>query len=258
MCSFPVELAIISFFFVYITFSQHVLSLLCLWKLQYVSMWQGDGIPGRSCFSCSAPGALCPCSGLGSDVPRTVSSWVPELFQGSTGKIGFLLPGPRLQTLRLHFSLLGKIELSFIEDGFGFFCFLLGGRKGGGVVFFLPSLVTGGQLNSICNADFLDVSPLEQPHPSWLRPHPPRTLTPEITTVFPTCQLMDGLLNISAWMFHRHLKRSIVKITDFYFSPPIHSSLSLSFLSRHQHQKSRFPSEVLCLKPFGSFSLLLK
>lgn len=194
MCSFPVELAIISFFFVYITFSQHVLSLLCLWKLQYVSMWQGDGIPSRSCFSCSAPGALCPCSGLGSDVPRTVSSWVPELFQGSTGKIGFLLPGPRLPTLGLHFSLLssstpsssfhlhflrlGKIELSFIEDGFGFFCFLLGGRKGGGVVFFLPSLVTGGQLNSICKADFLAVSPLQHPHPSLLRPHPPRTLTP--------------------------------------------------------------------------------
>lgn len=120
----------------------------------------GGWNPQSFCFSCSAPGALCPCSGLGSDVPRTVSSWVPELFQGSTGKIGFLLPGPRLPTLGLHFSLLssstpsssfhlhflrlGKIELSFIEDGFGFFCFLLGGRKGGGVVFFLPSLVTGG------------------------------------------------------------------------------------------------------------------
>lgn len=47
-------------------------------------------------------------------------------------------------SFHIHLLQLRKMELSLVEGGFGFFCFLLGRGKEGGRVFILPCLVTDG------------------------------------------------------------------------------------------------------------------
>ena len=73
-------------------------------------------------------------------------------------------------------------------------------------------------------------------------------------------QLTDSPLNISAWLSHMHVKPSIAKRR--FLTSPLNPPLpSLPFLSRHHDQEEsshRNINQVLCLKSFATYPLLLQ